>query len=527
MIALPPLPPLRRWAAWVAAGVPVWRPAPRVYAAIPEAPPQVSVAQCLVLAALVHALLVAIFGNTPGGSARPGEGVWGPINITLRGVPQTGTGAVLPRDAYSGPVGAARDSRFGGAVRDERQAPRSNDGPGAARLGVWSSRPSERATEVAPGAMVPPLPAPPAPATAAPAEPAQVAPLARTMPSAPLPRPMPTPALPSASLAPEATAAPPVPTRAPSLSERVAPRSAESRPSDVPRAAPTDSDARLKMVQSAPVATPAATPAEPTPATLQSAAADAPSAARALPEPAVELKALQALPAPRTSTSTSAPREIARDSARAEPLTLPALAAPPAAPVALSEPVIKTVPTLAPAPSINAPTAAQPALDASARAPSLAAPQLQAVPGVAATTLPALASGAPSATISTTTAPPSTNPDGARTAISTQPQPGAGAPDAGPNTGRDVATAPSAPASAPRLNLELARPRGGEISREGSRGVLQLLPHPPERKSKLAEDIANAAKKDCKQAYSGMGILAALPLAVDAVKSNAATGCKW
>ena len=97
-----------------------------------------------------------------------------------------------------------------------------------------------------------------------------------------------------------------------------------------------------------------------------------------------------------------------------------------------------------------------------------------------------------------------------------------GAPDAGAVVGHDVATAPSSPASAPRLNLDLVRPRGGEISRQGSRGVLSLLPHPPE--SKLANDIEKAAKPDCRTAYSGMCLLAAVPLALDAVRKE---GCRW
>ena len=69
------------------------------------------------------------------------------------------------------------------------------------------------------------------------------------------------------------------------------------------------------------------------------------------------------------------------------------------------------------------------------------------------------------------------------------------------------------------------RPRGSELSRDASRGVLPLLPHPPERKSKLAEDIEKSAKPDCRNAYANMGLLGVLPLAADAVKAN--PGCKW
>ena len=81
-----------------------------------------------------------------------------------------------------------------------------------------------------------------------------------------------------------------------------------------------------------------------------------------------------------------------------------------------------------------------------------------------------------------------------------------------------VATAPLAP----RLNLNL--PRGGETSRGASQGLLQMLPRPPERPSRLADEVAKAAKKDCRQAYSGMGLLAVVPLVAGAVKGD---GCNW
>ena len=101
----------------------------------------------------------------------------------------------------------------------------------------------------------------------------------------------------------------------------------------------------------------------------------------------------------------------------------------------------------------------------------------------------------------------------------------AGRPDAGAQLGHDVATAPSAPASAPRLNLDLPRTRGGELSRQSSLGVLSLLPRPPELPDKLAREINKAAKPDCREAYGGAGLLAVVPLALDALRSQG--GCKW
>ena len=102
--------------------------------------------------------------------------------------------------------------------------------------------------------------------------------------------------------------------------------------------------------------------------------------------------------------------------------------------------------------------------------------------------------------------------------------PGAGRPDAGATVGQDLATPPSLPASAPRLNLDLVRPRGGAISSQGTRGLLPLLPHPPEAKSRLAEDIEKSAKADCRKAYGSLGLAAVVPLAIDAVRDK---GCKW
>ena len=524
MIAMLTLQPMRRFASMLA---------PQFRAGAAEWPAnstrQVNMTQFVVLAALLHALLVAMFGNTQGGTARPGAGVWGPINVTLRGQSEQGIGPVLPPKAYSGPTGAASERRFGGAVRDEREAPRSNDGPGAARLGVWSSTPSPSATEVAPGALAPLLMAPSDVSTMAPSEPAQIAPLARVVPAAAMPRAQPTPGVAAATVAPEPKAAPQTNTAQPSIAERVAPRNAESRPSDIPRAAPMERDARLKMVQSPP-APALAEPMATVPPLLASNAALSERTTEAQIQAAPMVSEVKTLSIPARVASVSAPAQRL-PALPVESASLPTVAEAPAAPRAqLDSPVeIKALPTL-PTPAISADasggTARTQPLETAPRAPGLVVPNLQTLPAVSGTVL-----AAPRAVVAApTSGAAAAAPDGSRSATATAttvPQPSIGAPDAGPGVGRDVATAPSAPASAPRLNLDLPRTRGGETARESSRGVLQLLPHPPERKSKLAEDIAKAAKKDCKDAYGGMGILAAIPLALDAVKSHSATGCKW
>ena len=137
------------------------------------------------------------------------------------------------------------------------------------------------------------------------------------------------------------------------------------------------------------------------------------------------------------------------------------------------------------------------------------------------------------------TARPSEAPPAAARALSAGPVPdvrpaitaptlggvGRGAANAGEQIGRDVATPPSAAASTPRLNLDLPRSRGGELSTQGARGVLQLMARPPELKDKLAKDIEKAGKPDCAKAYAGAGILAPIPLVIDALKKD--SGCKW
>ena len=103
---------------------------------------------------------------------------------------------------------------------------------------------------------------------------------------------------------------------------------------------------------------------------------------------------------------------------------------------------------------------------------------------------------------------------------------GLAAPDAGSRLGHDVATAPSAPASAPRLNLQLNRPRGSELSRGSmAGGALPVLPRPPEVDDKLGRQIEKTAKADCRSAYAAAGLLAVVPLAIEAVRKD--SGCRW
>jgi hypothetical protein len=55
-------------------------------------------------------------------------------------------------------------------------------------------------------------------------------------------------------------------------------------------------------------------------------------------------------------------------------------------------------------------------------------------------------------------------------------------------------------------------------------GVLPLLPAPPERKSKLGENMEKAGRQDCRTAHANAGVLAVAPLAADALSDK---GCRW
>jgi hypothetical protein len=102
-------------------------------------------------------------------------------------------------------------------------------------------------------------------------------------------------------------------------------------------------------------------------------------------------------------------------------------------------------------------------------------------------------------------------------------RPGPAAPSRDGAVGLDGGPVPAAPSASAPLNLQLPRP-GLAAGQPGSRGILPVLPPPPTARNKLADDIQKSAKPDCRTAYSGLGLLAVVPLARDAVKDN---GCQW
>jgi hypothetical protein len=143
--------------------------------------------------------------------------------------------------------------------------------------------------------------------------------------------------------------------------------------------------------------------------------------------------------------------------------------------------------------------------------PAPAAP-ITGAPESAPAATPAPAGATPAAR----TPAPGTSPTAPRTAPAS--------PLAGPQLGHDIATPPSAPASGAPLDLNLPRARAPELPNRGSRGPLNLLPPPPERKSKLAEEIEKAKREDCRTAHADKGLLAVVPLVADTVRDK---GCKW
>ncbi len=465
----------------------------------------------MTLALLLHVLVVVVFGNTPGGTAQPGQGVWGAINIRLAGGDPAGRdNTTVTSDAYSGPEGAATERRWGGAVRAPQDLPSAHAQPGAAELGTWQPQAGELAPAGRLDAPAPALPEPaPTPPSAlalrepAPTPPAALVEARAVVPPLELPLPAPTPT-PTPAVPPPLRPLPPMPRpaalplasdRPPTVTGDVAlpmpalpppaplpepPRRAVPMPAAPPALAPLAAPTLAEPVHAA---TAALAPMLPGPV-----AADSPMPTRpASPVPAPA-------PAPAPAVPTEPPR-VAPTLAIPTPLA-------PMAPAALQAPVDARAVTLRDLPALPAPGPPNP--QAGAAPPTPLAPRSNAVTGDVRAVPAAPGAGA-----------------AARPAA---PGPDVGAPNQGARVGHDLATAPSLPASAPKLNLELVRPRGGLISPQGSRGLLPTVPHPPEAKSKLGDEIQKAGKVDCRKAYADMGVAAAAPLLLDALRDK---GCRW
>lgn len=479
----------------------------------PPAPRQLQ--RCLLLALLLHVWLVLMFGNATG-TAAPGQGVWGSLTVKLLG--RSGAQAdAPPADSAAGGAQASPDT----AERGARALGRTRPQPVPADA-TSTDEPSD---------------APPSTATLDLPEgfrPVERQDLATPPPGAPLQ--LPAPELPSATLnrletRPEAAVTP----LSPAASLRT-----PARPAQLP-APSADLPATVNRLDAAPAAP--ATATLPRPADLRTApatnAAAVPNAD--LPRPITRLEA------PAAAAATAAlprPAEL-----RTAPAATPALAPPTALPAPVQRLEAATADGAAVAPlarssdlrtpgAATAPAAAlQGAQDlpapvrrleaaeaAGGVAPLQAAPNARsAAPAPAAASLSELAGNLPGQ-VSAPAGPARGDPNASPFAA---PKATAGSPDAGPRLGPDVPPPPSSPtaaASAPRAPLNLSLPRGDMTARRGSTGLIELIPPPPERKSRLEQSIEDSTNKDCRKAYSGAGLLAVVPLAIDAARGK---GCKW
>lgn len=531
--------------------------------------------RCLLLAVLLHVWLVLVFGNATG-TAAPGQGVWGSLTVKLLGrsggEPGAPPGEPAPEWRDNGAPGNGNPERQGGQARP---AAPTDTQTGAAELGRWNPRevapeaartedlsnaapstatlnlpegfkPIERENLTTPAARTTPLPTPAAELPAAvgrlEARPdASVARMPSATPLRPSERAVEVPTLPSELPATvnrlDATAAP---ARAATL-----PRPADLRAAPAPAVVPppsADLPAAVQRLEAPAPATATATlprpaelraapsvtaPALPTTTALPAAvqrleAPTQPAAATALPRPA-DLRAAPAVAAPALPSNTPLPSAVQRLETspataavaplnRASDLRAPAATANGAAnpaTVPSGQDLPAPVRRLEASESGSAVTPLQPTANPRA---SLGTPAVSAVPDLS-SALP----GQVAAPAGPARGDPNADPFAA-------PKASAGSPDAGSRLGADVAVPPSASASAPRAPLNLSLPRSGDIAARRGPGLIELLPQPPERKSKLEQSIEDAANKDCRKAYANAGILAAIPLAVDAARGK---GCKW
>jgi hypothetical protein len=483
--------------------------------------PRPSLVQCLLLAGLLHLWLVVLVGTTPGGGNRPGDALWNGIQVRLIGPgPSDSAGRADVALPHGGPVGRAPEPRFGGDATDAPARPSPE--AGAATLGDWQARP----TLSPPGQAAPAAGPTDAAARSAP-------PPVLTGPSpiaAPTPQPTERPPAPT-PMAPEAPRpAPTDPTPAPSTAPRLAPVDTVpapvlERPESAQRDIANPAADAVPMAQSRPA--PAPRQPDRLPAMPIVSAEDLTPLPMAVPTPVPPVIRVPSPPTPRTAASpeTRPARESLPPVVEAPALPPRQAEPPPTASVApLASPVLQPAPTpvVTPPPVPDAPVpdaVVQPPIglpEPPARALAPLAPlrpiELGSVTGPDAPALnlpPVRATAAPvvPAAIGIPAPPVTVRAD-------TAPRPGADRTAAPPATGR-----------AP-LNLTLPQGHGAATAQSGLGGqrALNLVPPPPQRKSALTEGIERAARPDCRKAYSGMGVLAVVPLATDALREG---GCRW
>lgn len=440
-------------------------------AALPRRPPPDPrlLQRCLLLALLLHVWLVLMFGNTTG-SAAPGQGVWGSLTIKLLGRSDDVGGAPpANRDAAASPSGRRNPSDAAPEAARTEEAP--DTPPSHATLDLPEGfRAVERENLSAPSPRIAP--------TESPLTPMQPADLARPAPTA-LPLP-------------SAVELPPTVGRLEARPEAAAalPRPAELRalpaPASVTPSAELPPPVRRLEAQPEGVAAPVL----PRAAELRSV----PPNSAALPAATALPSAVQRLEAPASGSATT-------PLPRASELRPAGAAQPPETALPSAQDLPAAVRRLESTDGAGTVAPMQPAANAHLDAVAPAAASLSDLSGALPGSVAAPARGDPNAA----------------------PRASPGSPEAGPRVGVEAAIPPTAAASAARAPLNLSLPRGDIGARRGP-GLVELLPQPPERKSKLEQSIEDAANKDCRKAYSNAGILAAVPLAIDAARGK---GCKW
>lgn len=538
----------------------------------------------LFLAGLLHVWLAVLVGTAPGDAPQGEAAGGGKLTVRLQGTPSATSGGEPGTQADRGPVGDAPSRRFGGTVRREDEPPPPEQ-PGAAREGEWAPQPStvrqledsrsaqgSRAEPITPltqtqtETLRSELPAPPAevdprvtrqletpPAVQAPVQTSRLDPLARPAPSV---QPVPKLELPAQSAERLNTEVSATRIEAPKALERLA----VPRPAELSTLPPLEAPApRVATLPSPSQASPLSQAIRPQALSGLNAPSPAlsPAPTLSLPERATSrLNADSVRPAERVQVPSLAPLaaaqgERARDLAANPTLSpsehavaqLPAEAASSAARISAPSPLSRLAPsataqaTLQGLQPMTAPaegrSVSEPRASSSSSSSSSSPAAPAASPGSSMSTQPApagtaSASGSPATPLAARPAPVQgkVSLSGADAGQGPSPLPQPGSPDAGAQRGRDVATAPSAPASAPRLNLDLDLPTSqrGPVASSRSRALLEIAPNPPELKTKLQKEMEKALREDCRKAYAENGLLALGAIALDALRAK---GCKF
>jgi len=465
---------------------PAWRPR----ASFDGRPP---LGQFIVLSILLHMLAILIFGAPRGGS-REGHALFGSLDVV---------------------------------IADSWREPRARPGPGRDLA-------EPRATPL------PPLVAP----RAAPEVASRAAPGITPAPAAP-PKLAPAPE----AVAPPAETAPEVlsPVAVPPLLDRIA---VPDRPHEIPRfEVPPPAAARMEVVPPIPTTTLAPITAP----RVERQLAEPPKIEAPAPPPVlprIEAPPIDRVQVPRVERQLAEPPKI---DAPAPPPVLPRIEAPPIDRVQvprverqLAEPPKIEAPAPPPvlprieappidrvqAPRVERQLVQPPKLEAPAlEAPKVEAPKVEA-PKVQAPEVEAPKAEAPRA------APPAAEPSSPRAPSSEAARPLPG-PREAPIESRPPESSPfrrppasegqdyDPTAAAPALDADAMRRRAGELARQGTGNrALLAIPMPPVEKPKttLESAIEKARKPDCRTAYQGLGLLAAVPLIANEFGEGT---CRW